>query len=128
MARAGTNNDLLAMALVGYEAQRAKINAAMAEIRAKLGYGSSAQVAPRKSTMSAAARKRIGAAQRKRWAGIRAQAKSASKSAPRKRKLSATARKKMGDATRKRWVAYRKAGGKKAKPVAKRTAKAAAAS
>ena len=96
MARqAGTDRDLLAMALVGYEAAKAKINAAIAEIQAKLGHRGRPRVAtdeaaPAKRTMSAAARKRIAAAQRKRWAAVREQGKSAAKlAAPKKRKLSA---------------------------------------
>ena len=35
---AGTDQDFLAMALVGYEAQIAKINAAIREIQAQLGH------------------------------------------------------------------------------------------
>jgi hypothetical protein len=69
--RAGTDDGLLAMALVGYEAQIVKINAAIAEIRARLGEQASAadgQPAPKKHTMSAAARRRVAAAPRKRWA------------------------------------------------------------
>jgi len=39
MARqAGINRDLLAMALVGYEAAKAKISATIAEIQAKLAH------------------------------------------------------------------------------------------
>jgi len=126
MARqAGTDRDLLAMALVGYEAAKAKINAAIAEIQAKLGHRgrgrprvATDEAAPAKRTMSAAARKRIAAAQRKRWAAVREQGKSAAKlAAPKKRKLSAAGRKAIIEATRKRWAAYRKAGGKKRKAV-----------
>lgn len=128
-----TDNSLLAMALVGYEAAKAKINAAIAEIQAKLGQASStpAQSAPKKHRMSAAGRKHIAAAQRKRWAALKksqAQGKSAAKApAPKKRKMSTAARKRIGDAARKRWAAQRKAGGKKAKPVAKAAAQKAAA-
>jgi hypothetical protein len=133
MARhAGTDNDLLSMALVGYEAQRAKIDTAIAEIQAKLGRapGTPTQSAPKKHRMSAAARKRIAAAQRKRWAAVKksqAQGKSAATAAaPKKKsKMSAAGRKAIIEATRKRWAAYRKAGGKKAKPVVK-ASKAAA--
>ena len=124
MARyAGTDNSLLAMALVGYEAAKAKISATIAEIQAKLGHRGRPRVAtdeaaPAKRTMSAAARKRIAAAQRKRWAAVREQGKSAAKlAAPKKRKLSAAGRKAIIEATRKRWAAYRKAGGKKRKAV-----------
>ena len=107
MARhAGTDRDLLAMALIGYEAEIGKINAAIAEIRARLGRQAAGQPAPRKWTMSAAGRRRIAAAQRKRWAVVKQGGKTA---APKKRKISAAARKRMADATRKRWAAYRKA-------------------
>ena len=79
MARqAGINRDLLAMALVGYEAAKAKITATIAEIQAKLGHRGRGRpraatdgAAPAKRTMSAAARKRIGEAQRQRWAAVR---------------------------------------------------------
>jgi len=102
------------MALVGYEAQKAKINAAIAEIQAQLGHRGPGRprvaadgAAPAKRVMSAAARRRIAAAQRK---------------------LSAAGRKAIIEATRKRWAAYRKVSGKK-KPTAKaRKAAVAAAS
>jgi hypothetical protein len=120
MARqAGTDNSLLAMALIGYEAEIGKINAAIAEIRGRLGEqaaGTDGQPGSRKRTMSAAGRRHIAAAQRKRWAAVRKQAKSAANStAPKKRKLSAAGRKPIIEATRKRWAAVRKAGGKKGK-------------
>jgi hypothetical protein len=134
MARhAGTNNDLLAMALIGYEAEITKINSAIAEIRARLGeqaVGGDGQPASKKRTMSAAGRRRIAAAQRKRWAAVKksqSQGKSAVKPpAPKKRKLSAAARKRIGEATRKRWAAQRKAGARKAGAGAKAAQKAAA--
>ena len=57
MARqAGTDNDFLAMALIGYEAEIGKINAAIAEIRARLGEQASAsdgQPGGKRRTMSA---------------------------------------------------------------------------
>jgi len=120
-----TDQDFLAMALVGYEAQIAKINAAIAEIRARLGHRGPGRptatkdgTAPKKHTMSAAARRKIAAAQRKRWAAVKSQAKSTAKPAG-KRKMSAAARKRIGDAARKRWAAVRKAGGRKGKAGAK---------
>ena len=75
------DTDLLLAALVGYQHQRTEINAKIADIRKKLG-GRSAQDGrgggevpgpfPRKRRkMSAAARKRIGEAQRKRWQAYR---------------------------------------------------------
>jgi hypothetical protein len=108
---ARADRTFLAMALVGYESEKTKIDAAIAGIQAKLGQASGAQSAPKKHTMSAAGRKRVAAAQRKRWAALK-KAK-----APKKRKLSAAGRKAIVEATRKRWAAVRAA--KKTKPVAK---------
>ena len=66
---------LLEAALVGYQAQIAKIEEAMAEIRTRLGGktnapASSAPAAKQggKRVLSAAARRRIALAQKKRWA------------------------------------------------------------
>ena len=67
------------MALIGYEVEKQKIEGQIREIQALLGGrrakvaspGSSGQPRTRR-VMSAAARKRIAAAQRKRWAEYRA--------------------------------------------------------
>jgi hypothetical protein len=72
-----TDKALLEAALIGYEAQAEKIEAAIRDIRGRLGNTTTrgsrpfavAEKAPRKKrTMSPAARKRIAAAQKKRWA------------------------------------------------------------
>src|SRR6266851_4704381 len=102
MARhAGTDQDLLAMALVGYaisispirasatcEAEKGRIEAAIRDIQAQLGHRGPGRpkvatdgAAPAKRTLSVAARRRIAAAQRKRWAAVRK-----AKAAPKKRK------------------------------------------
>ena len=60
----------LEAALAGYQAQLAEIEQAMQDIRRKLGVRSSTEAAavkPRRK-MSAAARRRIAMAQKKRWA------------------------------------------------------------
>ena len=73
------DHSLLAMALVGYEIEKKKIEDKIREIRAQL---SGARVsrkladstdgsAPKRRELSAAARKRIAAAQKKRWAAHR---------------------------------------------------------
>jgi hypothetical protein len=69
---------MLAMALVGYEIEKQKIEDKIRQIRARLGgraaganagTPAAAKGGPRrKRTLSVAARKRIAAAQRKRWA------------------------------------------------------------
>ncbi len=64
----------LAMALVGYEIEKQKVEEKIREIRAQLagvkaGAGAAKAGAPRhRRPLSAAARKRIADAQRKRWA------------------------------------------------------------
>ena len=71
--KAAQDTGMLAMALVGYELEKQKIEGKIRDIRAKLG-GAIAAVkkviaAPvKKRTLSAGARKRIAAAQRRRWA------------------------------------------------------------
>ena len=75
------DRSMLEMALVGYEAQVATIQTKMAEIRAQFGKtgknGAGNRPAKagggmRRHRMSAAGRKRIAAAQRKRWAKFHA--------------------------------------------------------
>jgi hypothetical protein len=70
----------LQMALVGYEIERERIAAKILDIQSQLGAGKATGAgaasksavkgdgAPKKRVLSAAARKRIAAAQRKRWA------------------------------------------------------------
>jgi hypothetical protein len=67
-----TDSSLLEAALIGYQLQRERIDKAIAELRQRLGGKtvpaiSSDGVRPKRK-MSAAARKRIAAAQKKRWA------------------------------------------------------------
>lgn len=75
LLRMNLDPSLLRAALIGYENQLAEIEKAMAELRSKLKGTSPAKSAagrPRtKRTMSAAARRRIAEAQKKRWAAYR---------------------------------------------------------
>ena len=70
--------ETLKMALIGYEAERQKLEATMAAIRSQLGGRASAPSttptgdAKSKHKMSAAGRKAIAEAQRKRWAAVHA--------------------------------------------------------
>ena len=78
MARGKSKQDpsMLAMALVGYELEKKKIDERIREIRALLSGAKVAEKvspagddnAPKRRKLSAAARKRIAAAQKKRWA------------------------------------------------------------
>ncbi len=78
--------------------------------------------------MSAAARKRIAEAQRKRWAAYRKEEKpatgkktAATKNAPAqpRRRMSAAARKRVAEAQKKRWAAVRAKKGSTAAPKVK---------
>jgi hypothetical protein len=124
------DNTLLEMAIVGYQSELDKISAKIAEINAQLGKrgpgrpkgttataaATTVQATPKKrSTMSAAGRARIAAAQRARWAAQKKQqaqpAKPTGPAKPKKRKMSAAGLKAIREATKKRWAAYRKAQG-----------------
>lgn len=110
--------ELLSMALVGYLSQKSEIEAAIAEIRAKLGNGGTETpsavagaltVSPsgnRRKMSAPAARRRIAAAQKKRWAQYHQEHGQAVKP---KREMSAAGRKAIADAARRRWDALRKA-------------------
>jgi hypothetical protein len=87
------------MALVGYLAERQKIEAAMAAIRKEVDRRAAAPAVDgarsAKRVMSPAAKRRIAAAQRKRWAAFHADQKGGSAKAAPKRKLSGAARAKL---------------------------------
>ena len=117
---ANLSTDVLKMALVGYEQASEKIDAVIADIQAQLGrrgpgrpkaiLGDGAGQTARKRVLSAAARRRIGLAQRKRWA---AQRRAKSEAQRPKRKLSAAGRAAIIAATKKRWAAFHKRRGLK---------------
>jgi hypothetical protein len=144
MPKQNLNPEILAAALEGLEAQRARLDAHIAQTRRLLGTrpqepAAAAETPRPKRKMSAAARKRISIATRKRWAEHhRKLAAAAQSSKPpaavakpprRKRKMSAAARKRISDATRKRWAEYRRkkeeAQAAPKKPAAKAPVKAA---
>jgi hypothetical protein len=94
-----TDRTTLEMALIGYGAERQKIEAAMAAIRKQVN-GHTATPAVDgdhrpKRVMSAAAKRRIAAAQRKRWSAFHAEQKGGTTKTGPKRKLSAPARAKL---------------------------------
>jgi hypothetical protein len=77
--------EILAAALQGLEAQREKISSQIAEIRRIVGGSrepATESATPRgKRKVSAAARKKMAEAQRRRWAKVRAQAEGPKKAA-----------------------------------------------
>jgi hypothetical protein len=131
------------MALVGYEQEKVKIEAQIAEIHAQLGTANLAFIvtdgaAPKRRRMSAAARKRIGEATKRRWAAFRKQKGETEAAAAQKpkHKMSAAGKARIVAATKARWRRFHKAqkaaAAKKATPKAhkaavKKTAPVAAA-
>jgi hypothetical protein len=119
------DNDILAAAIEGFEAQKKRLDAQIAEIRQQLTGGSAQPAATpepgrKRRKMSAAGRKRIAEAQRKRWADIKKQSGGAPQAAKPeaqkpKRKLSAAGRKRIVEATKKRWALVRAAAAKSEK-------------
>jgi len=117
------DNDILAAAIEGFEAQKKRLDAQIAEIRRLMTGGhaepaATAEPGRKRRKVSAAGRKRMAEAQRKRWA-----AKKQSGAAPKaakpeaqkpKRKMSAAGRKRISEATKKRWALVRAAASKAA--------------
>ena len=106
-------NEIITAAIDGYELQKARIDSKIAELRSLLPAGSApAAAAPeptmgKRRTMFAAARKRIGEAQRKRWAASRGKSEPAPEPVKSRRKLSAAGRKAIIAANKKRWALQR---------------------
>src|ERR1039457_4545439 len=123
--------ETLQMALIGYEAERQKIETTMAGIRSQLGLHSKGASAPSqtppsvakpKHRMSAAGRARIAEAQRKRWAATKKAAAPAPVASKPKRRLSAAGRAAIVAALKKRWAAKRVAPAVGKKAIAKKSA------
>ena len=145
MVKPTLTSDILTAALQGLELQKGRIDEQIAEIRQMLGSrpAPAAKAAEevsveapgtprRRRKLSAAARKRIAEAQRKRWAAVRGDsepvAKAVKAAAPQKqRKMSAAGRKRIAEAAKKRWAEFRKqkAGAAKAAPKKSAAKKAA---
>lgn len=121
-------NEIINAAIDGYQFQKSQIDAKITELRAMLPGGTTQTAATpepakrQRRKMSAASRKAIAEAQRKRWAPSKIQAEAATpKPAKPKRKLSKAGRAAIVAALKKRWAA-RKAETAKAKPAAAKKA------
>ena len=107
-------DEILTAALEGYEAQKTRIDAQIAEIRSMLGGGRPGTAAseagkPRRK-VSASARRRMARAQKLRWKKIKQGSETAPAATPKpKRHMSASARKRIGAAQKKRWATVKKA-------------------
>ena len=105
--------EIITAAVEGFEQQKLRIDAQIAELRKMLtGTPTDPAATPEvprgwRRKMSAAARKRIGDAQRKRWAESKKTSSPVAPKAPKpKRKLSAAGKKAIVEATKKRWAAF----------------------
>jgi hypothetical protein len=96
-------------AIFGFEEQKKRIDVQITELRGLFpnGHGTARPNAParKKRGMSAAGRKAIAEAQRKRWAAQKAATKSAPAPEKTKRKLNAAGRAAIVAALKKRWAA-----------------------
>jgi hypothetical protein len=116
------DNEMLAAAIEGFEAQKKRIDAQILEIRQLLTGGSAEPAATpgpgrKRRKVSAAGRKRMAEAQRKRWAAKKKSGAAPEAAKPEsqkpKRKMSAAGRKRISEATKKRWALVRAAQGAK---------------
>ena len=99
-------------AILGFEEQKRHIDTQLAELRAMLPGGPAEPAAApevlkgKRRKLSAAARRNIGDAQRKRWAESKKPTSATSETPKRKRKLSAAGKRAIVEATKKRWAAF----------------------
>jgi hypothetical protein len=104
--------EIINAAILGFEEQKHRLDQQIAELRSLLP-GATPPSQPTTSTrrkMSAAGRKAIAAAQRKRWAAKKAEPNGSSvKSVKPKRKLSAAGKAAIVAALKKRWAAKKAA-------------------
>lgn len=118
------SQEVIAAAIAGFEAQKELINSRIAEVRNMLHHrdGHAAAESPkRKRKMSAASRRRIALAQKKRWAAIKGKSDvtSLARSEAPKRRISEEGMKRIIAATKRRWALKRAEEAKRA--AAKRT-------
>jgi hypothetical protein len=104
--------EIINAAVLGFEEQKRHIDSQIGELRAMLpSRGTEAASPPQaakrqRRKMSAAGRKAIAEAQRKRWAASKRESEQSEAPKP-KRKLSAAGRKAIIAATKKRWALKR---------------------
>ena len=110
--------EIVEAAIFGFEEQKKRLDSQIAELRGMFpnGHGTARPnaPAPKKKGMSAAGRKAIAEAQRKRWAAQKAESQVAPAPKKAERKLSAAGRAAIVAALKKRWAAKKAAGKKSA--------------
>ena|SRR6185369_6759677 len=97
--------ELLAAALAGYQHQYDLLGDRIADLRRQLGSRGASAAGRAAGAFSDETRRRMSAAQKKRWAGNN---QNVAKRQP-KRQMSAEGRARIAAAARKRWAAYRAA-------------------
>jgi len=112
--------EIITAAIDGFEAQKTRIDAQIAELRALLS-GAPVETAAtteaptgKRKRLSAGARQRMKEAQQRRWAKVRGESAAPApadtpKEPKAKRKMSAAGKKSIADAQRKRWAESKKA-------------------
>jgi hypothetical protein len=106
--------EIITAAIEGLEGRKARLDGEIADLRAMLSGGPAETAAPpdavpRKRKISAAARRRMAAGQKKRWAAIKGETEPTAPATPEvkpkkpKRKISAEGMKRIIAATKKRW-------------------------
>ena len=112
MATQRLHHSILEAAILGFESQKKQIDTRIAELRQMLDGGPTQTVATpqapaRKRKVSAAARRRMAIAQRKRWAKVRGDSELSAPTAPAppkaKRRISEEGMKRIIAANKKRW-------------------------
>jgi hypothetical protein len=120
MPRRQFGTEIITAAIEGFEGQKKRIDEQIAELRAMLS-GEPVETtadtpevpAPgKRKKFSAASRRKMALAQKKRWAAIKGTSEKPEPATPegpkaKRRKMSASARKAIGEATRARWAAKR---------------------
>jgi hypothetical protein len=123
-------SEILTATILGMEVQKRELDSRIAELRAMLSGGPASGAATpealtRKRKVSAAARRRMAIAQKKRWAAIKGGAEpQAPKGKPKpKRRISKEGLARIVAATKKRWAAVRAAKAQQQKTAATKTLK-----
>jgi hypothetical protein len=103
-------NEILSAAILGFEQQKLRLDVQIAELRAMVSGTPAIAASPKakagkKRVMSAAGRKAIAEAQRKRWAASKGATEKPKAAKKAKRKLSAEGRAAIVAAVKKRWAA-----------------------
>jgi hypothetical protein len=114
MAIPKLTNEIIDAAILGFEEQKRRLDEQVAELRAMRTGDRQTGVQPAQSSgrrrkMSAAGRKAIAEAQRKRWAAIKGTEVSKRPAKRAKRKLSSAGRAAIVAALKKRWAAKKAA-------------------